>query len=80
MPLTTALRSVDKARLSRLTREGSWVILGQIASVAGALALVRVLTTYLDPVQFGELALGLTISGLVNQVVMGGISAGIGRF
>ena len=80
MPLTTALRSVDKARLSRLTREGSWVILGQIASVAGALVLVRVLTTYLDPVQFGELALGLTISGLVNQVVMGGISAGIGRF
>lgn len=42
--------------------------------------LVRVLTEYLEPAQYGELALGLTIAGLVNQIVMGGIGAGISRF
>jgi O-antigen/teichoic acid export membrane protein len=42
--------------------------------------LVRVLTEHLDPAQYGQLALGLTLAGLVNQVVMGGVTAGIGRF
>lgn len=64
----------------RLAKEGSWIVIGQIAVVAGALVLVRVLTEYLDPAQYGQLALGLTVAGLVNQVVMGGVIAGIGRF
>lgn len=41
---------------------------------------MRVLTERLGPEQYGQLALGLTVAGLVNQVVMGGITAGIGRF
>ena len=45
-----------------------------------ALVLVRVLTEFLDPVQYGEVALGLTLTGLVNQVVMGGLGNGISRF
>lgn len=56
------------------------MILGQIATIAGSLALVRVLTEYLSPSQYGELALGLTIAGLMNQVIFGGISNGISRF
>jgi O-antigen/teichoic acid export membrane protein len=40
---------------------------------AGALVLVRVLTEYLTPAQYGQLALGLTVAGLVNQVVMAGM-------
>jgi O-antigen/teichoic acid export membrane protein len=68
------------SRARRLAKEGSWVIAGQIASVAGALVLVRVLTEYLEPAQYGQLALGLTIAGLVNQFVMGGVTNGIGRF
>lgn len=32
------------------------------------------------PSQYGQLALGLTVAGLVNQVVMGGINNGIIRF
>jgi len=67
-------------RIKRLAKEGSWIVIGQIASVAGALVLVRVLTEHLDPAQYGQLALGLTIAGLVNQLVMGGISNGISRF
>lgn len=67
-------------RIRRLAKEGVWVLSGQVASVVGALVLVRVLTEYLEPAQYGQLALGLTVAGLVNQVVMGGVTAGIGRF
>jgi O-antigen/teichoic acid export membrane protein len=67
-------------RFYRLAKEASWIVAGQIASVLGALVLVRVLTEYLEPAQYGQLALGLTIAGLINQVVMGGVTAGIGRF
>lgn len=68
------------SRFKRLAKEGSWIIAGQIAVVAGSLVLVRVLTEYLAPDQYGQLALGLTVAGLVNQVVLGGIGVGIGRF
>ena len=67
-------------RIKRLAKEGSWIVAGQIAAVAGALVLVRVLTEHLDPAQYGQLALGLTVAGLVNQVVMGGVTNGISRF
>ena len=67
-------------RIKRLAKEGSWIVAGQIAAVAGALVLVRVLTEHLDPAQYGQLALGLTIAGLVNQVAMGGATSGIVRF
>ncbi|MGA2160292.1 MAG: lipopolysaccharide biosynthesis protein [Dehalococcoidia bacterium] len=69
----------DFSRYRRLAKEGSWIIIGQIASITGTLVLVRVLTERLDPIQYGQLALGLTVAGLVNQVVMSGTS-GIGRF
>lgn len=67
------------SRFKRLAKEGSWIVAGQAAAVVGALVLVRVLTERLDPAQYGQLALGLTVAGLVNQTVLGGISAGIAR-
>lgn len=70
----------NRERIMRLSREGGWIMAGQIATVVGALVLVRVLTEYLKPAEYGELALGLTIAGLVNQVITGGVAAGIGRF
>lgn len=69
-----------KSQVQRLAKEGGWIFAGQVASVIGSLVLVRVLTEYLDPAEYGQLALGMTIAGLVNQVVMGGINNGIGRF
>lgn len=71
---------IKSSRFRRLAKEGFWILFGQVAAVIGALVLVRVLTEHLNPEQYGQLALGLTIAGLVNQVVMGGITAGIGRF
>lgn len=78
--LRTRVRALDPKRLRRLSKEFGWIIAGQVATVLGSLAAVRVLTEFLTPAQYGELALGLTIALLVNQVVMGGIGNGIGRF
>lgn len=78
--LTSCFYNIDIARAKRLSQEGAWILIGQIAAVLGSLALVRVLTEHLQPVEYGELALSLTISALVGQVVMGGIGGGIARF
>lgn len=78
--VNTTTCNLRMSRFKRLAKEGSWIVIGQIAVVLGALMLVRVLTEYLAPSQYGQLALGLTIAGLVNQVVIGGLTAGIGRF
>ncbi len=71
---------MNLSRYLRLAKEGSWIVIGQVATVLGSLVLVRVLTEHLDPSQYGEVALGLTVAALINQVVMGGVSSGIGRF
>jgi O-antigen/teichoic acid export membrane protein len=65
---------------ANVAREARWVVAGQCAVVLGGLALVRVLTEYLTPSQYGELALALTLAGLVNQSVTGGLAAGIARY
>ena len=67
-------------RIKRIAKEGSWIVVGQIAAIVGSLVLLRVLTEHLEPAQYGQLSLGLTIAGLFNQVAMGGVAAGIGRF
>jgi O-antigen/teichoic acid export membrane protein len=67
-------------RIKRLTKEGIWLVAGQITAAAASLVLVRVLTEHLDPAQYGQMALGLTIAGFINQVVMGGLTNGIIRF
>ncbi len=70
----------NRVRILRLSREAGWILVGQVASVLGALALVRVLTEYLEPAAYGQLALALTLVTLVGQVAMGGVAAAIGRF
>jgi len=63
-----------------MIKEFSYVAFGQGIAFVGALILVRVLTEYLQPTEYGYLALSLTFVGLVNQSIMGGIIVGIGRF
>tara|TARA_B100000519_G_scaffold203115_1_gene224188 strand:+ start:1794 stop:3074 length:1281 start_codon:yes stop_codon:yes gene_type:complete len=67
-------------RVKRLVKEGSWIVVGQIATFCGSLVMVRVLTEYLEPVRYGELALGLTVAGLMNAAMMGVVSNSIIRF
>jgi O-antigen/teichoic acid export membrane protein len=71
---------IKSPRFKRLAKEGGWIIVGQIASVFGSLVLLRVITGYLEPSEYGRLALGLTIAGLVNQVLTGGVLSAISRF
>lgn len=73
------MTTVDVRRFGSAIQEGGWVVLGQLASILGALFLVRTLTESLGTSQYGELSLGLTIVSLVNQVVMAGVLATITR-
>ena len=72
-------QSWHPGRFVRLVKEGSWIVAGQMGTVLGAIFSVRIITEYLEPLQYGQLALGLTISSLGCQVI-GGITAGISRF
>ena len=74
------LSQIITPRFKRLAKEGTWIIVGKIAVVLGSLALVRVLTEFLTPVEYGQLALGLTLVALFGQVVFGGLSQGITRY
>ena len=67
-------------RFKRLAEEGSWIVAGQVAVAAASLVLVRVLTEYLDPTQYGQLALALTLGTLICQVAFSGSMPGIMRY
>jgi len=60
--------------------EISWIVAGKGLSFAGMLFLVGVLTKSLTTSDYAILALGLTFCNLANQVIMGSISQGIGRY
>ena len=66
--------------IKKISYESFWVILGQAGGLVGGLFLVRILTEYLDPNQYSSLTLGLTISSLVNYILMGGIAVSAGRY
>lgn len=78
--LRTFLTSLDRKRFKRLATEGGWILAGQVATFLGALTLTRVITDYLDPASTGELALGLTITTLIAQTIMAGVTPGVTRF
>jgi O-antigen/teichoic acid export membrane protein len=61
-------------------KEFSWVAFGQIIAAIASLALVRVMTELLNPSQYGEVALAMTIVAFATQVLMGGLNVGIGRY
>jgi len=74
------IRTLTSERFRRLSREGAWIVLGQTAAILGSLVGVRLLTELLDPIAYGELALGMTVATLVNQTMLGPLSNGITRF
>ncbi len=78
--ITSSLNNLSASRIKRVALEGSWLVAGQVATIVGTLALVRVLTQYLSPAQYGQLALVLTVHALINQLITGGLSGGITRF
>lgn len=72
--------ALNLSRYRRLVKEGSWNTIGQIASVLGALVLVRVVTEHLDSTQYGQLAPALTLGTLICQVAFTGAMLGTMRY
>jgi O-antigen/teichoic acid export membrane protein len=78
--LERARQAFASQRIQRLSREGVWVVLGQVGTIAGSLIGVRILTELLDATSYGQVALGLTLANLANQTVLGPLGNGINRF
>lgn len=56
------------------------MVAGQVSSVIGLLASLRVLTEILPPAAFGEFTLGLTVAFFANQIIFGPVVNGIARY
>jgi O-antigen/teichoic acid export membrane protein len=67
-------------QIIRSRKEISWVVFGQFISFAGGFAVIKVLTSIMGPEGYGQLALGLTIAGLLNLFIYGPISQWILRY
>lgn len=70
----------SRARVRRLAGEGSWIFAGQVVSMAGSLALVRLITAHLDPAEYGRMSLGITLGTLICQMAFSGSVQGIIRY
>ncbi len=73
-------QKLTSARVRRLAREAFWVVTGQVITILGGIVGVRILTGLLSPATYGEVALGLTVATLLNQVVFGPLANGASRF
>jgi O-antigen/teichoic acid export membrane protein len=68
------------SRFSHLGKEFVWISIGQGAAVIGGLVGLRLLTNYLSPATFGEIALIMTLATLVNQLLFGPLAGAVLRF
>lgn len=62
------IRFIKARNIPRLSREVIWITLGKGLSIVGGLVGVRLLSEFMDPAGYGELALYMTISTLVAQL------------
>jgi O-antigen/teichoic acid export membrane protein len=68
------------ARMRGIWREIAWIIAGEAVGAVGSIVAVRILTSALNPVEYGLLALGSTIATLLGQVLLGPLANGFERF
>jgi O-antigen/teichoic acid export membrane protein len=78
--LTSWFKELLAPRRQGLRREVLWVGCGQLLAAAGALVGVRLLTSVLAPATYGEVALGMTLATLTQQVVLFPLSGAFLRF
>jgi len=64
----------------RLGSEFIWIAIGQSIAVLGGIVGIRILTSMLSPERYGELALGMTLATLQQQLIMGPICGACGRY
>tara|TARA_B100000212_G_scaffold342100_1_gene327596 strand:- start:15300 stop:16607 length:1308 start_codon:yes stop_codon:yes gene_type:complete len=67
-------------RIKRLGKEFFWTSFAQISTLIGSFIGIRIITQLLSPTQYGELALGMTVSTLMQAIAFGPLSNGAFRF
>ena len=67
-------------RIARIGAEAAWVVAGQALAFLGALVSIKVLTATLGPAAYGELAIGMTIAGVLHMFVYGPIEQVVLRY
>ena len=80
LPLSVTRLISARQNIRRLGAEFSWVLAGQIAATAGSVVSVRVLTAYLTPLVYGQVALALTVATIAQQVALGPLGQGAMRY
>lgn len=66
--------------LHSYSKEFFFVLIGQISVVLGSIIGLKVLTTFLNPAQFGEITLSLTITVFINQLIFGPLTNSVTRY
>ena len=66
--------------LLKYSKEILFVLFGQISVVVGSIVGLKVLTTYLNPAEFGEITLSLTITVFINQLIFGPLTNSVTRY
>lgn len=68
------------AKYKRYSKEGIWILVGQLMAIMGSFASVKLLTGYLPPNEYGNLFLSLTIVTFGAQIFFGPINQSSLRF
>lgn len=71
---------VQRGRESGLFSEAALILCGQIAAAAGGMLGVPLLAHFLQPEDYGRLALGGTVAALVQQLTLGPLGNAVERF
>lgn len=78
------MRNVEKIeftiKMVRFHKELAWVVIGQLLALCGGFVGIKILTNFMGPEEYGQLALGLTLSGLINLFLYGPVSQAAYRF
>ena len=67
-------------RAAGLRHEMAWIIFGQFLGFVGGFIGIKVLTGMMGPTGYGELAIGLTIAGILTIYVYGPLSNVVARY
>lgn len=73
------LKIISKRKLNVFT-EFSWVVIGQFVGLIGSVLTIKLLTNILSTEEYGRLALGLSISGMVGMFTFNPLSTYVLRY